>query len=82
MPIWLADKNDYHSISAGDVIETEGVAEILRGNTDTQVQLIVTKPNGEKVTIQTRHTLSADQAKWIKAGSALNYIREQKAAGI
>ncbi|KAG8856928.1 aconitate hydratase [Tulasnella sp. 330] len=81
LPLWFADKNDYQSISAGDVLETEGVTDILEGNTDTQVHLIVTKPNGEKATIQTRHTLSADQAKWIKAGSALNYIREQKAAG-
>jgi len=56
------------------------VAEILKGDTDRQVQLIVSKPNGDKVMIETRHTLSTDQAQWIKAGSALNFIREQKSA--
>ncbi|KIO17360.1 hypothetical protein M407DRAFT_85069, partial [Tulasnella calospora MUT 4182] len=53
---------------------------VLAGDTNAQVTLKVTKKDGSKVEIATRHTLSADQIKWVKAGSALNYIKEQKAS--
>lgn len=52
---------------------------MLGGNPNTQVRLLVTKRDGRTVKLETRHTLSADQISWIRAGSALNYIREQKA---
>ncbi|KAG8922466.1 aconitate hydratase, partial [Tulasnella sp. 417] len=80
VPVWFADKSDYGRIDSGDVIETEGLANVLAGDTNAQITLKVTKKDGSKVEIPTRHTLSADQIKWVKAGSALNYIKEQKAA--
>ncbi|KAG8893228.1 aconitate hydratase [Tulasnella sp. 403] len=78
LPLWFANKADYSLISAGDVIETEGLAKLLEGDENAQIRLLVTKRDGSKVQIETRHTMSADQVKWVKAGSALNYIREQK----
>lgn len=80
MPLWLADKNDYSLISSGDIIETDGLAKVLEGDANAEVRLVVSKQNGDKVIIWTRHTLSADQIKWIRAGSALNLIREQRQA--
>ncbi|KAG8826687.1 aconitate hydratase [Serendipita sp. 401] len=77
LPLWLADKNDYTRISSGDKIQTEGLAELLAGSRK-DVFLRVTKRNGEVLLIKTTHTMSADQLKWLQAGSALNHIRAQR----
>jgi homoaconitase len=33
--------------------------------------------DGQVLEIETKHTMSADQLKWLEAGSALNHIRSQ-----
>jgi len=80
LPLWFANKDDYSLISSGDSIETVGLADVLGGDETASIKLKVTKRNGETVLIETKHTLSADQIKWVLSGSALNYIKEQKAA--
>jgi homoaconitase len=44
---------------------------------ESGIKLRVTKPSGEVVEIETKHTMSPDQVEWLRAGSALNYIGEQ-----
>ena len=39
--------------------------------------LRVSRPSGEVMEVETRHTLSADQVEWLRAGSALNWIGAQ-----
>jgi hypothetical protein len=52
--------------SAGDLVETVGLNDLLRGNVDAQIKLRVTKPNGDIVEVEVEHTVSADQVKnWI-----------------
>ncbi|EMD41730.1 hypothetical protein CERSUDRAFT_110309 [Gelatoporia subvermispora B] len=77
LPLWFADKNDYSRIGAGDVVETIGLADLLNGAQDASIKLKVTKRTGEVFEIPTKHTMSSDQLKWLRAGSALNYIRSQ-----
>ncbi len=77
LPLWFADKADYLRIGAGDFIETEGLTDLLEGNPDATIAIKVIKPDGEVLHIATKHTMSADQTKWLRAGSALNYIRSQ-----
>lgn len=79
LPLWFADKADYSRIGSGDVVETLGLADLFAGK-DTSVKVRVTKRNGETFDINTRHTLSGDQLKWLQAGSALNHIRSQMAS--
>jgi aconitase A len=43
------------------------------------VKLIVTKPDGSKLSIDAVHTLSEDQLQWIREGSALNLIKKNVA---
>lgn len=74
LPLWLADKNDYGRISSGDKVETVGLADLLSGK-GQEVQLRITKKNGETFLIKTTHTMSTDQLQWLQAGSALNHIR-------
>ncbi|KAG6861218.1 hypothetical protein C0995_002567 [Termitomyces sp. Mi166 len=77
LPLWFADKADYSRIGSGDIIETVGLADTIRGVPGASIKIRVTKLNGEIFDIQTKHTMSRDQLKWLEAGSALNYIRSQ-----
>ncbi|CAL1696169.1 unnamed protein product [Somion occarium] len=77
LPLWFADKSDYSRIDSGDVVETEGLADLLNGNQDATIKLKVIKRNGETFEVPTKHTMSKDQLKWLRAGSALNHIRSQ-----
>ncbi|KAH9056982.1 aconitate hydratase [Lactarius vividus] len=65
LPLWFTDKNDYGRIGSGAVVETTGVADLFA----------VTTRSGETFEIATKHTMSSDQIKWLRAGSALNHIR-------
>lgn len=80
LPLWFADKADYAKIDAGDKVETVGVASLISGDLSSIITLRVTKADGSVVEIPTKHTMSEDQVAWVKAGSALNLVREVKAA--
>ncbi|KAF8609352.1 aconitate hydratase [Ceratobasidium sp. AG-I] len=81
LPLWFADKADYGKIKSGDHVETTGLANVIAGEPDAQITLRVTpRDGGVPLEIATRHTMSADQLKWLQAGSALNYIRDSRAA--
>ncbi|KAF9056376.1 aconitate hydratase [Panaeolus papilionaceus] len=75
LPLWFAKKEDYSRIGSGDLVETIGLADVFAGKPDAVIKIKVTKPNGETFEVQTKHTMSADQLNWLKAGSALNHIR-------
>ncbi|KAI0670073.1 aconitate hydratase [Trametes maxima] len=82
LPLWFVDKADYGRIGSGDVVETLRLADLLEGRdtSDRAIRLRVTTRGGETFEVPTRHTMSADQLKWLRAGSALNHIRAQIAA--
>ena len=81
LPLWFADKADYGRVGAGDVVETLGLADLLEGKLDAAIRLRVTpRDGGAPFEVPVRHTMSADQLKWLRAGSALNHIRAQIAA--
>jgi homoaconitase len=75
LPLWFIDELDYTRIGAGDTIETMGLEGIFNGTGGFRVRLKVTKLTGESFELDTKHTLSPDQLKWLHAGSALNHIR-------
>ena len=74
--MWFANKDDYSRIGSGDTIETIGLEDAFK-NSSSPILLRVTKRDGEIFDIATKHTMSEDQLKWLRAGSALNYIRSQ-----
>lgn len=77
LPLWFADGNDYGRIGSGDVVETMGVHDLISGKPNAVVRVKVTTRAGEAFEIPTKHTMSSDQLKWLRAGSALNHIRSQ-----
>jgi len=80
LPLWFLNKDDYAMISSGDVVETVGLEDVINGSSDAAIRLKVIRPGGEILWVETRHTMSADQLRWLRAGSALNYIRELAAS--
>jgi homoaconitase len=79
LPLWFIDQGDYSRIGSGDVVETIGLEDLVNGNEDAVIRLRVTNLRGEVFEIPTRHTMSSDQVNWLKAGSALNFIRSRMA---
>lgn len=75
--MWFADASDYSKIGSGDVVETIGLEGLLNGDRSSAIRLRVTKRSGETFEVPTKHTMSADQLHWLRAGSALNYIRSK-----
>jgi homoaconitase len=77
LPLWFVDQSDYGRIGSGDVIETIGLEGLLNGASSTTIKLRVFGRDKSVSEILTKHTMSSDQLKWLRAGSALNYIRTQ-----
>ncbi|KAF8337925.1 uncharacterized protein EI90DRAFT_3144323 [Cantharellus anzutake] len=86
LPLWFVNKEDYSLISSGDLIQTVGLDDVFNGIPGATIKLKVTKrpqqsdvkgAGLEVILIETRHTMSPDQLNWLRAGSALNFIREQ-----
>ncbi|KAJ3070670.1 aconitate hydratase [Podochytrium sp. JEL0797] len=76
IPLTFANPEDYDAITEGCSVSTRGLVGLAPGK---EVELVVVgKEGGEKV-VKMCHTLSEDQVAWIRAGSALNLIRDSKA---
>lgn len=84
LPLTFANEADYDKIHSGDVLETVNLVDMVAkdGNNGGFLDVKITKPNGESFVIKTKHTMSKDQINFFKAGSAINYIGEQKRAKI
>lgn len=79
LTLLFENEADYELIGAGDRVSTKGLEALIKPNGDlnAQVELIVKKVDGTTHEIPTKHTLSQAHLNWIRAGSALNVIREQ-----
>lgn len=67
-------------IGSGDVLETIGLPDVFAGRPGATIKIKVNKPGNSSFEIPTGHTMSVDQLKWLRAGSALNHIRSRSTA--
>jgi aconitase A len=74
LPLTFARDEDYKLIDSGDLISTVGLNDLLRGDKDAKITLLVKKPDGRTEEVETVHTFSLDQANWLRAGSCMNHI--------
>jgi homoaconitase len=74
--LWFSDKEDYTRIGSGDTVEVVGLTGLFSGE-PTSLKVRVTPRKGDQFEIPVSHTMSPEQLKWLKAGSALNYIRSR-----
>ncbi|CEI41879.1 putative aconitate hydratase [Fusarium venenatum] len=79
-PLTFADSQDYDRITEGDVISLLGVdgSDLQPGK---QVTMEVKTKDGSLWTAPLNHSYHAHQIKWLRAGSALNYIKRSTLAG-
>ena len=72
LPLTFNNKEDYELINQEDKLTIQDPSNI---KPEKQVIVDIEKPDGEKISIVTNHSLSEEQITWFKAGSALNYIK-------
>jgi aconitate hydratase len=75
LPLTFADPADYDKVQEEDRISILGLAAMAPGQPLT-VEL--KHKDGTVDRIHVRHSFSADQLAWFRAGSALNLLRQQK----
>jgi aconitate hydratase len=72
LPLVFADPADWERIERDDRVSVGGLAALTPGR---PVRVVIVKPDGRRLEFETRHSLTARQIEWFKAGSALNALR-------
>lgn len=80
VPLTFANEGDYDLIGSCDVVDTEGLYDMLKASGKGEVFLNVTKKDESKHRIATKHTMSDDQCGFVLAGSALNLLSKRSQA--
>ncbi|HET6205149.1 MAG TPA: aconitate hydratase [Planctomycetota bacterium] len=76
LPLTFADPPDYERVREDDRVSLTGLKDLAPGR---EVTAVLNHADGSTETIRLRHTLSAEQIGWFRAGSALNRLRQAKA---
>ena len=71
LPLTFANPKDYDLNEQPDRISIKGLQGLAPGK---PVQVIIHKPDGKEIPIQTNHSITEQQVAWFKAGSALNAL--------
>jgi len=74
LPLTFADPADYEKIAGDDRVAICGLAGLAPGSPLT---MTLTHKNGSVETFPVRHSMSAQQVEWFKAGAALNMFAER-----
>ncbi|HJQ93128.1 MAG TPA: aconitate hydratase, partial [Candidatus Thermoplasmatota archaeon] len=75
LPLTFANPADYERVQEDDRVAILGLAQMAPGKT---LDVELRHKDGKVDRIQAKHTFSADQVEWFRAGSALNLLRQQK----
>jgi aconitate hydratase len=73
LPLVFENSADYDKIQETDRISIVGLKDVAPGK---PLKVILHHAGGADETIQCRHSFSAEQIAWFKAGAALNLLRE------
>jgi aconitate hydratase len=71
LPLVLADPKDYDLFEPNDRVSIVGLGSLAPAE---PVEVRIHKPDGRTLSISTRHSLTAEQIGWFRAGSALNAL--------
>jgi len=71
LPLTFTDPAHYDLFEQDDRVSIVGLAGLAPGR---PVEVRIHKPDGRTLTIQARHSLTAEQIGWFRAGSALNAL--------
>ncbi len=71
----FSDKEDFNKIQEKDRISFAGLDQLAPGK---PVTMTVKHEDGSTESLTVNHTLNKEQIEWFNAGSALNYVGQQK----
>ncbi|TKC92500.1 aconitate hydratase [Trinickia terrae] len=77
LALTFADPADYERVRADDRIDLPGLSALAPGK---EVECRLMHADGKEETLWLKHTYSAAQLEWFRAGSALNLFHHRKAA--
>jgi aconitate hydratase len=77
LPLVFENPADYDKIAETDHVSITGLQNLAPGE---PVSVTLHHEDGRDETIECRHSLSADQIEWFKAGAALNLISRQSSS--
>jgi aconitate hydratase len=77
LPLTFANSADYDKVRPDDRVSLVGLKQLAPGKS---VKCVLKHKDGSKDEIELRHTLNEGQIEWFKAGSALNRMKQLKAA--
>ena len=78
LPLTFEDPADWDRVLEDDRMSLVGLNELAP---DVPVRAILKHADGSEETLNLRHTLNQTQIEWFKAGSAMNYMKNQEGAG-
>jgi len=71
LPLVFAEPADWDRVGADDRVDVLDLAQLAPGR---PVPVVLHHPGGASTTLQARHTFTAEQIGWFRAGSALNAL--------
>jgi len=74
LPLTFASPADYEKVRDGDRVSILGLRELAPGR-DVSAELVHADGSRERAAL--RHSLTAEQIEWFRAGSALNWMRNR-----
>jgi aconitate hydratase len=74
LPLVFANPADYEAVRETDRVSVTGLAGLAPGK---PVRVVLRHADSSEYAFETRHTLSAEQIAWFRAGSALNVLRQK-----
>ena len=74
LPLVFVAVADYELVRESDTLDLVGVDRLAPGG---EVELVLHHADGSEERARLRHSLTAEQIAWFRAGSALNLIRER-----
>lgn len=77
LPLTFVNPGDYDKFGEDDRVSVVGLSGLAP---DKNLKVMIKHPDGTQNDIEVKHTLTAEQIEWFKAGSALNKIGEDLSA--
>lgn len=71
LPLTFIDPADYEKVAATDRVAVSGLLGLAPGS---ELTMTLTHQDGQQESFPVRHSMSAQQVEWFKAGAALNMI--------
>jgi aconitate hydratase len=72
LPLTFANPDDYDKVRQDDRISIVGLKDLAPGK---EVDLVLHHGDGSTEKVKSKHSMTAEQIEWFKAGSALNLLK-------